>query len=335
MKNILVTGGLGYIGSHTVVALIEKGFHPVVVDDLSNSSPEVLEGIAQITGAKPTWYEQNVCDAAAIEEIMRKEEIHAVIHFAAFKAVGESVEKPLDYFHNNVGGLNAVLQAMSNTGVDHMVFSSSCTVYGDTSLSPIDETHKRSKAISPYGTTKIICEEILEDCATFTPLKVVSLRYFNPVGAHESSLIGELPIGVPNNLVPYITQTAAGIRPELTVFGKDYPTPDGTNIRDFIHVVDLADAHVRSLSFSLEHDFEFEVFNLGTGKGHSVLEVIKSFEKVSGKRLNYSFGPRRAGDVVQIWAKPDKAKSELGWTAERNLDQMMLSAWEWQQSLDS
>lgn len=333
MKTILVTGGLGYIGSHTVVELVANGYRPVVVDNLANSTESVVERLEKITNQALSWYKEDINNTASLSNIIAKEKVEAVIHFAAYKAVGESVEKPLDYFENNVGGLLSLLRAMENNDVTDIVFSSSCTVYGDTKNSPIDELQARTSAISPYGTTKIICEEILEDCANHGHNKVVSLRYFNPVGAHESALIGELPIGIPNNLVPYITQTAAGIRETLTVFGNDYNTPDGSNIRDFIHVVDLAIAHVRALQYAEKESFKFEVFNLGTGRGESVLDVVKSFEKVTGKKLNYVIGSRRAGDVEQIWADSSKAKEKLNWVAVRSLDEMMLSAWKWQQRL--
>ena len=330
---VLVTGGLGYIGSHTVVELMEAGHTPIIIDDLSNSREEVLDGIAMITGRMPVWHRFDIRGTHQLKAVLQAEEIDAVIHFAAYKAVGESVEKPMEYFDNNVGGMLSLLKAMKATSCKKLVFSSSCTVYGDSSNSPIDENEARVKAISPYGTTKIICEEIIEDLAAHDNFHAVSLRYFNPVGAHPSAQIGELPLGVPNNLVPYITQTAAGIRERLTIFGKDYPTPDGTNIRDFIHVVDLASAHVKALDRLDQSTENLEYFNLGTGKGHSVLEVVKSFEKVSGLELNYSFGERRAGDVVQIWADPAKAKTLLGWEAEYSLDQMMETAWAWQRSL--
>lgn len=333
MKRILVTGGLGYIGSHTVVELDKLGYVPIVIDDLSNSNADVQNRIEQIIGKELQCYIGSILDKDLLKVIFDKENIYAVIHFAASKAVGESVEKPLMYFENNVGGLLALTEAMQGHDVQQIVFSSSCTVYGDTKNSPISENHPREKAISPYGTTKIICEEILEDLAEHGEFKVVSLRYFNPVGAHPSALIGELPIGVPSNLVPYITQTAAGIREQLTIFGKDYKTPDGTNIRDFIHVVDLAQAHVKALDYLDEEEFDLEVFNLGTGKGHSVLEVVKMFEKANDLKLNYTIGQRRAGDVEQIWADASKAKQKLGWEAQLDLEAMMTTAWKWQQGL--
>ncbi|MFY0644059.1 MAG: UDP-glucose 4-epimerase GalE [Bacteroidia bacterium] len=330
---VLVTGGLGYIGSHTVVELQHQGHDVVIVDDLSNSRASVVEGIEAINGIKPKWYNLDIRRTDELKQIIESEEIKAVIHFAAHKAVGESVEQPLKYYNNNVGGLLSLIEAMGDLSNKKMIFSSSCTVYGDTKDSPIAENQPVVAAISPYGTTKIISEELLEDLAIHSKLQTVSLRYFNPVGAHDSGLIGELPLGVPSNLVPYITQTAAGILSQLTVFGNDYNTPDGTNIRDFIHVVDLAKAHVKALDFACNESFQYEVFNLGTGRGNSVLEVIESFERTSGKTLNYRIGGRRAGDVEQIWADASKAHDILGWKTELELDDMTLSAWNWQLKL--
>lgn len=333
MNKILVTGGLGYIGSHTVVELQQAGYNVVVVDNLSNTSKDVIDRIKTITGKEFTFYEVDVCNLNDLKKVFEMEKIDGVIHFAAFKAVGESVEFPLKYYHNNVGGLITLLECMKSAGVLNIVFSSSCTVYGDTKESPITEDHPVVEAISPYGTTKIIGEQILFDYSRVTETRVVSLRYFNPVGAHPSGLIGELPLGVPNNLIPYITQTAAGIREQLTIFGNDYNTPDGTNIRDFIHVVDLAKAHVKALQYAHDHDFKSEVINLGTGTGHSVLEVVKAFERVNGISLNYRFGDRRSGDVEQIWADAKKAEKLLGWKTEIGLDEMMSTAWNWQLKL--
>ena len=330
---VLVTGGLGYIGSHTVVQLQHDGHDVVIVDDLSNSRAEVLEGIEEINGIKPKWYQLDIRETTQLKELIRNEGIAAVIHFAAHKAVGESVKEPLKYYNNNIGGLLSLIEALGDLTKVKMIFSSSCTVYGDTQNSPIAENQPIVSAISPYGMTKIISEEILEDFATHANLKTVSLRYFNPVGAHDSGLIGELPIGVPSNLLPYITQTAAGKLEQLTVFGNNYNTPDGTNIRDFIHVVDLAKAHVKALEYTHEASFQYEVFNLGTGRGHSVLEVIESFEKISGIKLNYRIGERRAGDVEQIWADASKAFDKLGWKTELELDDMTASAWQWQQKI--
>lgn len=329
-KDILVTGGLGFIGSHTVVSLHEAGYNPVILDNLSNTHLSVLDGLQQITGKTFSFFKGDVNDPAIYKGIFEQFDIAAVIHFAAFKAVGESVEKPLLYYRNNVGGLISLLEAMDLYDVRHMVFSSSCTVYGEPDTVPVTEQEPVKPATSPYGATKQICETILRDtnwCQT------QCLRYFNPVGAHPGGAIGELPLGVPNNLVPYITQTAAGIRQQLTVFGSDYDTPDGTNIRDFIHVMDLAEAHVASLNRLLGNEARdrFEVFNLGTGTGYSVLEVIRAFEAVSGKALNYRLGDRRAGDVVKVWADTSHVNQVLGWKASRNLHDMMRDAWNWQQ----
>jgi len=333
-EKVLVTGGLGYIGSHTVVELMAQGHEVVIIDNLNNTREDVLDRIAQITGKAPTYYKGDVCEAGDLEEIFSAHpDIQSVIHFAAYKAVGESVEKPLEYYRNNVGGLVTLVGQMNKANIERIVFSSSCTVYGDTDQSPVDESTAIAHAASPYGNTKIICEDILRDQSAATSLNVVSLRYFNPIGAHPSALIGELPLGVPNNLVPYITQTAAGVREQLTVFGEDYNTPDGTCIRDYIHVVDLAKAHVAALGrFTIMHD-AFEVFNLGTGNGNSVLQVVKTFEKVSGTDLNYRIGPRRVGDVEQIWASTSKANEVLGWKAESSLEDMLRTAWNWQKTL--
>ncbi|MCB9246684.1 MAG: UDP-glucose 4-epimerase GalE [Flavobacteriales bacterium] len=334
-EKILVTGGLGYIGSHTVVELINLGYQPIIIDNLNNSYRSVLDRIASITNQKPEFVEGDVTNAADIDALFKTHtDIRAVIHFAAFKAVGESVQQPLKYYRNNVAGLITLLECMAKAGVKNIVFSSSCTVYGDTDLSPVHEDIPIARAASPYGNTKIICEDMLRDESLTGAVRVVSLRYFNPVGAHESALIGELPLGVPNNLIPYITQTAAGIREQLTIYGDNYPTPDGTCIRDYIHVVDLAKAHVKALERFNDSDMaDFEVFNLGTGNGNSVLEVVQCFERVNGLKLNYRFGERRAGDVVQIWADTRKAEDILGWKAELGLEDMMRSAWNWQRSL--
>lgn len=333
MKTILVTGGLGYIGSHTVVELLLRDFNVVVVDNLSNSNQEVKSRIERISAKTFRFEHLDIRHTPALTSLLQETSPEAIIHFAAFKAVGESVEKPLEYYDNNVGGLISLLHAMRASGCSHMVFSSSCTVYGDTKILPVSEDVPKAAAASPYGNTKIISEDILTDLSKTGSLKVVSLRYFNPVGAHESALIGELPLGVPNNLVPYITQTAAGQRQQLTIFGNDYNTPDGTCIRDYIHVSDLAEAHVVSLDYLHRQKDAFEVFNLGTGKGNTVLEVVKTFEKVNHLELNYRIGPRRPGDVEQIWADTSKAERLLGWKATRNLDDMMRSAWNWQKTL--
>jgi len=334
-KTILVTGGLGYIGSHTVVELQENAYDVIVIDDLSNSSKEVAECIAAITQKPVNLYISDINDQHALEAMFEHESIDGAIHFAAHKAVGESVREPFKYYANNIGGMTTLLKVMHQHNVNTIVFSSSCTVYGDTKRSPIHETHPVAEAISPYGTTKIICEQILKDLCKHSGFKGVVLRYFNPVGAHPSAQIGELPLGVPNNLVPYITQTAAGIREKLTVFGNDYNTPDGTNIRDYIHVVDLAKAHVKAMNYALTMNQSYDVFNLGTGNGYSVLEVIKAFEKASGTDLPYIIGDRRAGDVEQIWADTSKAENKLKWHCQYGLNDMMKTAWEWQLALGS
>lgn len=333
---IIVTGGAGYIGSHTVVELQQRGFEVVIADDLSNSHASVIDNILKITGKKPSFSQFNLCDEVACANFFKAhKDAKAVIHFAASKAVGESVEKPLIYYRNNLNALMNVLNEMQVNAIPHLVFSSSCTVYGQADDLPVTEQTPLKKALSPYGNTKRIAEEIIEDCTKAIPVKAILLRYFNPIGAHDSALIGELPLGVPNNLVPYITQTAAGIRKQLSVFGDDYNTPDGTAIRDYIHVVDLAKAHVVAVERMIEkkQQKDCEVFNLGTGNGFSVLEVIKSFEKVSGKPLNYKIVGRRAGDIEIVYADTTFANEELGWKAEKNLDDMMVSAWKWQQQL--
>lgn len=332
-KTILVTGGLGYIGSHTVVALQQSGYNVVVVDNLSNSRKEVAEQIAAITGVQVKLYIFDINQQDELAALFEQEAIDGVIHFAALKAVGESVDEPFKYYANNIGGMMALQKVMDQYKVPTMVFSSSCTVYGDTRNSPIDETHLVVDAIAPYGTTKIVCEQILKDMCRHRSFKGVILRYFNPVGAHPSAQIGELPLGVPNNLVPFITQTAAGIREKLTVFGNDYNTPDGTNIRDYIHVVDLAQAHASAIDYAFKMDQSCDIFNLGTGKGYSVLEVIKAFEKASGADLPYVIGERRMGDVEQIWADASKAADKLNWRCQYGLDDMMASAWKWQLAL--
>ena len=334
---VLVTGGLGFIGSHTVVELQQKGYEVVIIDNLSNSSINVLEGITSITNKAPIFEKLDLRESSKVENFFRKHnDLHGVIHFAASKAVGESVEKPLLYYENNINTLNYVLKSLLKLDVSNFIFSSSCTVYGQADKMPITEDAPVKPAESPYGNTKQIGEEIIKDsCAVHKNLKAISLRYFNPIGAHSSSKIGELPLGVPQNLVPFITQTAAGIREQLSVFGNDYPTPDGTCIRDYIHVVDLAKAHVIALERLLEakNTSNYEVFNLGTGTGSSVLEVIQSFEKVTGEKLNYAFSPRRAGDVIQAYADTHKANNVLGWKAESTLDDAMLSAWNWEKQV--
>lgn len=332
MKDILVTGGLGFIGSHTVVSLVENGFRPILLDNLSNSDLSVLEGLEKIIGHTPEFIKGDVNDPAIYECIFEQFDIEAVIHFAAFKAVGESVEKPLEYYRNNVGGLITLLEAMRKNEITNIVFSSSCTVYGEPDVIPASEESAIKPAISPYGATKQMGETILRDmlwCHT------QCLRYFNPIGAHPSGLIGELPIGVPNNLIPYLTQSVAGLRPPLTVHGNDYPTPDGTCIRDYIHVCDLADAHVMALKRLLDQTPEahFEAYNIGTGTGSSVLEVLNTFEVATGLKPSYQFGPRRPGDVVQVWADTQLSEKMLGWKAKRSLNEMLRDAWNWQKKL--
>jgi len=339
MPKILVTGGTGYIGSHTAVELLEEGMQVVIVDNLSNSEREVLDGIESITGIKPQFEEVDLRDRKATFGVFEKHpDINAIIHFAAFKAVGESVEKPLEYYENNLLSLIHLLEVMKLGQVDHMVFSSSCTVYGEPDELPVTENAPIKKAGSPYGNTKQISEEILQD--TIHTLKgkgVISLRYLNPMGAHPSALIGELPIGVPNNLVPFITQTAAGIRECLSVFGDDYDTPDGSAIRDYINVVDLAKAHVSAIRRLLDQKQRsaFEVFNLGTGSGLSVFEIIEAFEKSTGQKLNYKVVGRREGDIEKVYADTSYANSELGWTAEKGIEESLKSAWKWEMHIRS
>jgi UDP-glucose 4-epimerase len=331
-KKILVTGGLGFIGSHTVVALQNEGFEVVIIDDLSNSKIEVLDGITSITGIKPEFIQFDLKKKELVEQFFKKHQIDGIIHFAASKAVGESVEKPLMYYENNISTLIYLLQESLKNKVKHFIFSSSCTVYGQADELPITENAPIKPAESPYGNTKQIGEEILSDTAKVEEINVIALRYFNPIGAHPSTKIGELPIGVPQNLIPFVTQTAAGIRKELQVFGDDYPTPDGTAIRDYIHVVDLAEAHVAALNRLLkkENKSKFETFNVGTGEGSSVLEVIKAFEKVSGKKLNYKIVGRREGDITSAYADTTLVNKELGWRSKLNLEDALRSAWEWQ-----
>lgn len=335
-QKILVTGGLGYIGSHTAVALQEAGYEVVIIDDLSNSELFVLGRIAQITGIQPEFHQIDLKDSGLVHEFFWNNKVNGVIHFAAHKAVGESVEKPLMYHKNNLLGLLNVLEAMKDNSLDNFIFSSSCTVYGQADKMPIDETAPIKKAESPYAKTKQFGEEILEDFVAAYGKNVVSLRYFNPVGAHPSALIGELPKGVPNNLVPFVTQTAAGIREFLSVFGSDYPTRDGTAIRDYIYVCDLADAHVRALTRLIrkENKSNLEVFNLGTGIGSTVLEVVKAFEKVNHLKLNYKLVDRRVGDIIEAFADNSLAEKELGWKPETPLDESMRTAWEWQKGLE-
>ena len=332
MARILVTGGLGFIGSHTVVELVNAGYEPVIVDDLSNSNIKILDQLARIIGYKPDFYQLDLCDVPGVKKLAENEpDIVGIIHFAAFKAVGESVHFPLKYYQNNFYSLLNVLNVYKERPVN-FVFSSSCTVYGQPDHLPVTEEAPVKIAESPYGNTKQVAEEMLKDMvAAGSNYKVISLRYFNPVGAHSSALIGELPIGVPQNLVPFITQTAIGKREKITVFGNDYNTPDGSCIRDYIHVVDLAKAHVAALKLMETANFTgYDVFNLGTGKGSSVLEVIYAFEQTTGVKLNYAIGPRRSGDIEKIWGDVTKSKNILKWQTELDLDMMMLSAWEWE-----
>ena len=334
---ILVTGGLGFIGSHTVVELQNEGFEVVIIDDCSNSSEKVLEGIKAITDKSPLFEKIDLKERVKVEDFFKRhEDIEGVIHFAASKAVGESVEKPLLYYENNIGTLVYILKELSKKGKSSFIFSSSCTVYGQADEMPITEDAPVKTAESPYGNTKQMGEEIIADtCKVNSNLNAIALRYFNPMGAHPSVEIGELPVGVPQNLIPFITQTAVGLREELSVFGDDYPTKDGTCVRDYIHVVDLARAHVVALKRLLEskNDSNYEVFNVGTGKGSSVLEVIQSFEKVSGKKLNYKIVDRRQGDITSAYADTTKANKVLGWKAKSTLDEAMKSAWDWEQKI--
>jgi len=335
--NILVTGGTGFIGSHTAVALAEAGFRPILVDDFSNSQASVLDGLAKILSEKPTFYQQDCNDYDAMCRILKTEQITGVIHFAASKAVGESMEQPLKYYYNNLGSLTTLLRAMQAEGVANLIFSSSCTVYGEPEKLPVTEETPVQPASSVYGNTKQIGEEILRDVAAADPaFHIISLRYLNPIGAHPSAHIGELPLGVPGNLVPFITQTAVGMRPSLTIFGNDYPTSDGTCVRDYIHVVDLAEAHVaalKNLADAPEAKENYQVFNVGTGQGNTVLELVKTFEEVSGQPLHYKLGPRRSGDISAVYADATKVQRELGWNAKRSLREALTDAWRWQQSL--
>lgn len=338
MKNkILVTGGCGYIGSHTVVELIDNNFEVVIIDDFSNSNKKTIDNIEQITGVKPIFCECDLKDINHVRNILKyNKDIKATIHFAAYKAVGESVEKPLLYYQNNLISLINILTAQLERGNANFIFSSSATVYGNPKTLPITEDNETQRPFSPYGNTKKMAEEILEDLSkAYKESNIISLRYFNPIGAHQSGLIGELPNGIPNNLMPYITQTAVGLRDKLSVYGNDYPTKDGTPIRDYIHVVDLAKAHVKALKRQLDNKQEknFEIFNLGTGNGYSVMEVIKTFEEVSKMKLNFEIVQRRDGDVPKLYANANLAEEKLNWKAECNLKQMIASAWKWEQKV--
>lgn len=329
---ILVTGGAGYIGSHTCVELLNEGYEVVVVDNLYNASEKALERVEQITGKKVKFYKVDLLDKEALAELFDKEDIESVIHFAGLKAVGESVAKPLEYYHNNMTGTFNLCDVMRNHGVKNIVFSSSATVYGDPAFVPITEECPKGKITNPYGQTKGMLEQVLTDLNVADPeWNVVLLRYFNPIGAHESGLIGEDPKGIPNNLVPYIAQVAVGKLQALGVFGNDYDTPDGTGVRDYIHVVDLAKGHVKAIE-KLKKKEGVSIYNLGTGKGYSVLDVLHAFEKACGKELPYVIKPRRPGDIATCYADPTKAKNELGWVAEKGIEEMCADSWRWQSS---
>ena len=333
---ILVTGGLGFIGSHTVVELQNEGFEVVVVDNLSNTSLDVLDGIQNITGVKPEFEKIDLREKDKVQDFFKRhDDIAGIVHFAASKAVGESVENPLLYYENNISALIYLLQELQQKPEANFIFSSSCTVYGQAETMPITENASIQTAMSPYGNTKQIGEEIITDTAKVTNINAILLRYFNPIGSHPSAEIGELPLGVPQNLVPFITQTGMGLRAELSVYGNDYPTPDGTAIRDYIHVVDLAKAHVIALQRLLnkKNETKVETFNLGTGTGSSVLEVIETFEKVSGNKLPYKIVGRREGDITSAYASTEKANEVLGWKAQSTLEEAMASAWKWEQKV--
>lgn len=330
MSKILVTGGAGYIGSHTTLALLQSGFDVLVIDNLCNSSVESLRRVEQIAGRAPVFVEGDICDAALLRRLFAEHSIEAVLHFAGLKAVGESVAQPLRYYDNNVHGSQVLLQACADAGVFNFVFSSSATVYGEPAQMPISEACSVGQPTNPYGRSKLMVEDILRDLAVSDPRwRIAILRYFNPVGAHESGLIGEDPNGIPNNLLPYIAQVAVGKLPELAVFGNDYPTPDGTGVRDYIHVVDLAEGHLRALE-ALHTRTGTHVWNLGTGHGYSVLAMIRAFEAASGQRVPYRVVPRRLGDIATCYADPTQAERELGWKARRGLSEMMCDAWRWQ-----
>lgn len=339
MSKIIVTGGAGFIGSHTVVELYRAGFEPIIVDNFSNSEKSVLDGIENIIGTSVSCYTADCNDLQVMDTIFAHEKnITGIIHFAASKAVGESVQVPVKYYRNNLNSLLVMIEMMQKYQVPHLVFSSSCTVYGQPEVLPVNEQSPILPAQSPYGNTKQICEQMIDQVVKAgKPLKAVSLRYFNPIGAHPSGHIGELPIGTPGNLVPFITQTAAGLRPMITVFGNDYNTADGTCVRDYIHVVDLAKAHVKALELldRTQEPTYYDVFNVGTGAGNTVLEVVKTFEIVTGRKLNYKLGPRRAGDIEKIYAEVDKARDVLRWQSSLNLRDALKDAWNWQQKLQA
>lgn len=332
----MVSGGAGYIGSHTAVALIEAGYDVVIIDNLSNSDMNAVEGVRKITGVDVPFEMVDCCDKEALRAVFKKYPFRSAIHFAAFKAVGESVAEPLKYYSNNLSSFINLLELMKEEGRENVLFSSSATVYGEPEALPVTELSPRQPATSPYGNTKQMCEDILRDSTTaYEGLKGIALRYFNPMGAHPSALIGELPRGVPNNLVPFITQTAAGIRECLSIFGNDYSTPDGTCIRDYIDVVDLAGAHVAAIGRLIEgkNKAKYEIFNIGTGQGTSVMELVKSFERVNNLSLNYRIAGRRAGDVESVWADTTLANEELGWKATRTLDETLAAAWAWEKNI--
>lgn len=334
-KKVLVTGAAGYIGAHTIVELHQAGYESVIADDLSKSDDTLLKGLQKITGQKPNFHKGDCNDKSFLSALFKKEgPFEAVLHFAAYKSVGESVQEPLMYYRNNVGSMVTLLEVMKENDCSNLIFSSSCTVYGQPDSIPVDETAPFKRAESPYGATKQMCERILEDVYT-KGFKIVSLRYFNPIGAHPSALIGELPVGAPNNLVPYITQTAAGVREKLTIFGNDYNTPDGSCIRDFIHVTDLGIAHVKAMEYLFKrNDAEFlEAFNLGTGVGVSVLQLVNEFIQATGVNLPYTIGPRREGDVEKVYADPRKANSLLGWKTQYSIKESLLHAWAWEKKI--
>ena len=338
-ETILVTGGTGFIGSHTTVELIQNGYNVVIVDNLSNSNASVVDGIEKITGVRPEFEKVDCCDYAAMENVFEKHKgISGIIHFAASKAVGESVQKPLLYYRNNINSLINLLELMPKHGVKGIIFSSSCTVYGQPSAEnlPVTEEAPMQKALSPYGNTKQVNEEIIQDYIhSGAPIKSIILRYFNPIGSHPSALIGDLPNGVPMNLIPFVTQTAIGIRKELKIFGNDYNTPDGTCIRDYIDIMDLAKAHVKAMERILNENGTdpVEVFNIGTGNGLSTLQIVEGFEKATGVKLNWHYAPRREGDIEKVWANPHKANTVLGWKASVDIEDTLRSAWKWQQKL--
>ena len=335
MKKILVTGGLGYIGSHTVVELINRNYDVTIIDDLSNSEETVLDGIESICGQRPEWIDLDISNISRCHDYLKNQKFDGIIHFAAFKAVGESVKNPLKYYMNNIFSLVNVLSYIKKNVNCSFIFSSSCSVYGEAEKLPITENAKIKTAESPYGNTKQICEKILKESSVAYNLKCIALRYFNPIGAHPSGKIGELPIGIPQNLVPFITQSAAGIRGELNVWGNDYPTADGSAIRDYIHVVDLAEAHIIALERLLANNNESntEVYNLGSGKGSSVLEVIEAFKKATGEKLQYKIARRRKGDVVSAYADTKLAEQKLGWKSKKTLEDALTDAWRWQKNL--